>query len=356
MEHLVRNQLYRACNSFYIKIYFNIKLLLLVLNPFVRRKAFVFGCPQHSNMGDQAQTYCITNWINENYPKHKVVLIPHITNGFRKIIVKTIKLKILENDLIFGHSGYFMVDHHLGYKDFITISKTFKNRRIVIFPQTINFNNEEVIKEISKVFNSHGKIFLMCRDKISYNYAENLFDSCKLLLFPDVVTTLIGRKKISSNRNGILFVKRSDKEALYSLDQISEIREKFKVKGVYTQITDTSLDLPFCIINSKRRELIYQLVDEFSKYQLVITDRYHGLIFSLISCTPVIVLSSNDHKLTSGIEWFPDSMQPYISHAKSVESIFEMSIKILSDEIEINTSNYFNKQYYKGLKNLIENN
>ncbi|MFI5429468.1 polysaccharide pyruvyl transferase family protein [Aeromicrobium sp. UC242_57] len=44
---------------------------------------------------------------------------------------------------------------------------------------------------------------------------------------------------------------------------------------------------------------------DFSNYQVTVTDRYHGVIFSLISGTPVVVLESTDHKLRSGVQWFP---------------------------------------------------
>ncbi|WP_082026255.1 polysaccharide pyruvyl transferase family protein [Prevotella pectinovora] len=44
------------------------------------------------------------------------------------------------------------------------------------------------------------------------------------------------------------------------------------------------------------------ILQQFAKYQVVITDRYHGTIFSQIVNTPVIVISSTDHKLRSGVK------------------------------------------------------
>ncbi|HAK74631.1 MAG TPA: hypothetical protein DCP36_15735 [Sporomusaceae bacterium] len=38
--------------------------------------------------------------------------------------------------------------------------------------------------------------------------------------------------------------------------------------------------------------------------QLVITDRFHGVIFSVITHTPVIAFKSFDTKISAGIKWF----------------------------------------------------
>ena len=36
------------------------------------KNALVFGMPFHSNAGDQAQSYCIELWINQNYPDYRI--------------------------------------------------------------------------------------------------------------------------------------------------------------------------------------------------------------------------------------------------------------------------------------------
>src|SRR5690554_7936321 len=41
-----------------------------------RPRIFLFSNPIHSNLGDQAQTYCILEWFRKYYPSHKVICIP----------------------------------------------------------------------------------------------------------------------------------------------------------------------------------------------------------------------------------------------------------------------------------------
>lgn len=49
-----------------------------------------------------------------------------------------------------------------------------------------------------------------------------------------------------------------------------------------------------------------------SHYKVVITDRYHGTIFSLIANTPVIIIKSTDHKVTTGADWFKGIYDDYV--------------------------------------------
>lgn len=51
----------------------------------------------------------------------------------------------------------------------------------------------------------------------------------------------------------------------------------------------------------------------------IITDRYHGMIFSLISDTPVVVLGTNGHKVKEGATWFNNTYPNSIFFCESVE-------------------------------------
>ena len=54
---------------------------------------FLFGSPGHSNMGDQAQTYCIQKWLERNYVDYQLINLTLITSTERVIncIRKNIK-------------------------------------------------------------------------------------------------------------------------------------------------------------------------------------------------------------------------------------------------------------------------
>ena len=60
---------------------------------------FVFGAPFHSNLGDQAQSYCIEQWAKKNYPDYNIWIFDTMFVSFNdyqllNVIRKLIRLKI----------------------------------------------------------------------------------------------------------------------------------------------------------------------------------------------------------------------------------------------------------------------
>jgi pyruvyl transferase EpsI len=52
--------------------------------------------------------------------------------------------------------------------------------------------------------------------------------------------------------------------------------------------------------------VLNETLELFASSDLVVTDRYHGLIFSVLCRKPTVVLPTVDHKLTSALSWFSD--------------------------------------------------
>ena len=305
----------------------NIKTYLSVC--FIRKhKVYLFGCPIHPNIGDQAQLYCISNMLSEKFPGHELVMLNWRCSGAR--MLGLIQRRITKEDRIFCHSGYFMVEHHQELPVYRSVVNSFPDHPIVIFPQTINFSDKDEECKTAVCFNAHANLTLMCRDEISYSTAQNIFNKCKLLLFPDVVTSLIGCRTYNHERDGILFCMRNDSEAFYKPEQIKEVMNRLgETHRVY--IEDTSIVVSRRKLERERKQIVEDMIKSFSKYEMVITDRYHGTIFSLIANTPVRVLSSADHKLSSGVKWFSEPIGNKISYVNDLDSISFQSETVHSD-------------------------
>lgn len=314
-------------------------------------KIFLFGSPNQVNLGDQAQTYCIENWLKKNYPQHKIFTFTYYT--ITDTILRTIRQSIGKNDLIFIHSGYHITDLYNLIDKYCKIIQLFPDYHIVIMPQTINFEKDKnKEKLVSTIFNSHGNITLMCRDDISYKKAQNIFSNCKLLLYPDIVTSLIGLKRFENKREGILFCMRNDKEAFYNNESISLLRDR--LSPIKTEITDTDSKYFYRTIQHHREKILEDKWNEFSRYKVIVTDRYHGTIFSLIANTPVIVLSSTDHKLSSGVKWFPNEFGEFVSFAKDLDEAYELALARYNGNIYKNLlTPYFEENFYSKLKKMI---
>lgn len=313
-------------------------------------RIYLFGSPNQVNLGDQAQTYCIVKWLNRNYPNHEVLIFTYYTITDK--VLSTIRKKIIKNDEIFIHSGYHITDLYNMVDKYCEIIKLFPDHKIVIMPQTINFIKDRSKESyVSEIFNTHGNITLLCRDNISHKKAKLLFSNCKLLLYPDIVTSLIGTKHYSNNRNGILFCMRNDKEALYERESIKKLMNR--LEPIETIMTDTDSPLFYRTIQRHREEVLSEKWNQFAKYKVVITDRYHGTIFALIAETPVIVLASTDHKLSSGVNWFPKEFGKMVSFAKSLDEAYEMAVDLYKDDRLHALPAYFENNYYSKLKDLI---
>ena len=331
-------------------LYWDEKKIINIISLSKNRKTVsIFGSPGHSNMGDQAQMYCIQKWINQNFEEYQCVFFTLRTSTDK--VIRHLRKQINSDDLLMFHSGYHLTDLYREKDVYCKIAQLFPDFKIFIFPQTINFKDKDEEKKIATIFNKHGKITLCCRDELSYQNAQKIFVNCRLLLYPDIVTSLIGSKHYTNNRQGILFCMRNDIEAFYKVETIQKLRDKFE--NITTEMTDTTISIPYSIINegSNREKLLIEIFEQFSKYKLVITDRYHGTIFSLIAGTPVIVVSSTDHKLSSGVKWFPVEFENYVKFAPDLEDVPQLVHDILSNEnLTYHLMPYFEENYYSVLK------
>lgn len=315
---------------------------------------FLFGAPSHSNMGDQAQTYCIQRWIRKNYPDDQVIIInTDKLYNFDYYVLKYIRSIIRSNDKIFLHSGYHTTDLY-PMEDSVqrkTI-ELFHDKKIVIFPQTVNYISDVEKKKASKVYNSENVVFL-ARDNISYQNIRHMVSKPHIYVFPDVVTTMIGQYRYSNQRAGILLCMRNDKESLYDKSWLTTWTNKLcKLEKI--SITDTTINISAKRISKNRKKYLEAIWRQYSNFKLVITDRYHGTIFSLIAGTPVIVLPSTDHKLESGVDWFADMLGDYVRYVNDMSQLEDVVKEMLKHKYDHSMPKYFSSNYYDHLKTIIE--
>jgi exopolysaccharide biosynthesis predicted pyruvyltransferase EpsI len=356
----MRNNLYR--------FYLFLKLQYKILFSF-KRKVFILGAPFYGNLGDQAQYMVAKDWLNENFPKYEIIRIEYLIdimgiyssysfffkNSFTSCItVCLLKFRVNENDIFVGHSGYFFDDHHPGWKTFADILHFFPNNKFFILPQTVLFKSRYFIQQATRAFNNHPNLLLFCRDKTSFSRAKELFPTIKLKLQPDIVTSLIGQQKFKFNRNGLLFCIRNDGENYYSRTEINSLKNRFKEQSIKTNEFDTTLNKTFYEVDKNRRILIKNMIEQIAHYKVVITDKYHGVIFSAIASTPVIVLASADHKLRSGYEWFVEgNFNDSVLWASSLDQAYTLALKLHNREEDTINSSYFKEKYFDNLYDII---
>lgn len=322
---------------------------------FAGRNIFVFGSPFHSNLGDQAQSYCIERWVRTNYPGYQVWIFDTMLLTFHDYqLLKVIRSIIVPTDHIFLHSGYhttdlYMLEENMQRK----VVTMFPDMRVVILPQTIFYKNPSQLEQAKHIYNAHPDLYLLCRDDVSYETALQEFPDCHPMMFPDIVTTMIGAKHYTHPRKGIFLCVRNDKEAFYSKKRMEQLREDLSFIDDVT-VGDTTVDIPAKEIIAHRSEVLDKTWDDYSKYRLIVTDRYHGTIFSLVAGTPVLVLSSSDHKLSSGVKWFPLEFSDYVKYVPDINDVPDEARSVYSKNLDHVLPPYFQDKYYSKLKQLID--
>ena len=91
-----------------------------------------------------------------------------------------------------------------------------------------------------------------------------------------------------------------------------------------------------------------------SQYKCVVTDRYHGTIFSLCANTPVIIIKSNDHKVVTGANWFKGVYDKHVYVTKNLDDAFCRAKEICNGFDYERLQPHFESEYYDKLKDLFE--
>ena len=317
-------------------------------------RIWYFGVPTHSNLGDQAQRCCIVQWLRENYPTHDVFYITSLAWNYRsKDSLAAIKNLVADNDIFVVQSGYTFDGIHPDETSHRMISENFPHNRILIFPQTILYKNDAVKEIMCKAINAHKKTLLLARDKVSYELAQKYYPSIVVKLFPDIVTSQIGKTCYDVERDGVMFCMRNDGERFYTDEQIH-----LMIDGVakrYPVIkTDTTVSINVKMDESDLWTKILDTVAEYAKYKVIVTDRYHGTIFSLMAGTPVVILKTTDHKVTTGAEWFKGIYDDYVFRVDDARDVVAKIEEVLSIPRNNRLSSYFDENYYKNLKEIFD--
>lgn len=337
-----------------------------------KKKILLFNLPVDSNLGDHAQSMCIINWIEKNYPDYDLYCFPVILAADGRVldyIIERIKLRTTSDDIIVFHSGYHINDIYRSRYGTtspttmlqLSCLKVFKENRIVFFPQTINMKESNMI-DYAKAINGCKSVFFMCRDSISYEVAKKYFVNIYLCVKPDIVTSLINNMNISQDEHSDIRVyialrNPEHAESIITKNQREEIYNLLNDKQYYYSLGNTSVSENYKEIIDSRNKIITDKINEIASYDLVITDLYHGTIFSVIANTFVVVLRSGDHKVSSGVELLK-GLPDWENRFKYCEN-HEQLINCINNYCKKENLRYFKepifeKEYYDCLKKEIE--
>lgn len=302
------------------------KVIECELAPLIDQDYALIDVPDHDNIGD--------NLIWEG----ELSFLSRI-KSFNKYYECSLKFfdakKIKPSSLLLLHGGGNFGDIYPVVNNFrIDLINQFKNNKIIILPQTLHYQNKNILERDAEIINQHPDIIICTRDRKSYDLAKNHFYNARILLLPDMAFC-IDPNRFKTNKIG-------DKTLLMSRKDSERITINFNIKNPYdlldwptfnntkearykklrfehrldrialifkkTILLSFLVDDRYGIKGNNRKEKFIDLgIDFFSNYTKIYTTRLHGLILAVLMGKEVIILDNNYGKLTSFYEqWLKD--------------------------------------------------
>jgi len=271
-----------------------------------KEDAFYFDYPMHLNVGDLL-IYAGTEAFFKEY---------NINIRLRRCLqtfdINEVKKNITKNTTIICHGGGNLGDlYPLLQKLREELVINFPNNRIILLPQTGYFSNQDEMKKSAAIFSAHKDCHLFARDLPTLELLKNFSD--KVILCPDMAHQLYGefplKNKVESSEKNKLYFLRKDIEASQLEKNIeSTLPTSAVVKDwddivtsndimyarIYSKLARISNISHLSIFKDKINDLWYKHTlniierarNEFMKYDLVVTSRLHGHIFSCLLGIP----------------------------------------------------------------------
>lgn len=186
------------------------------LDPLVNGDYCLLDVAAHPNIGDNLI------WLGElEYLKRLPYKMVYTANSTlcNDRQVKKAKVILLQGGGNFG-------DLWEGYQPFRRhIISTFPDKRIILFPQSVFYNDEAQLRSDAALFNQHPDLTLCARDEASYAIFKQHFTHCNILLVPDMAFCLnLQYRADKSRKNRVLILKRTDKELHQDFDEANLLK------------------------------------------------------------------------------------------------------------------------------------
>lgn len=295
---------------------------------------FLIGVPEHGNLGDQAIGYAEKEYLSKILGDRSIFYITEY--GFYN---KYLRLKKFfdknPNSEILWHGGGNVGDIYKFHETMRLFAiKHLPNVKFTIMPQTIDYTKySNKLSYAKKIYNNHSKLTFFAREKESYKKARQFFPDCKVYLVPDIVVTY--KPNIDNmKRQNVLICTRNDIEINpESKRKMKGIIEILDSSGIKYNITDTVDEERYSCKFEQQEKGLYKKWKQFASSEVVITDRLHGMIFSLITHTPCIALDNSTGKVSSFYHtWLEESKVLLIEKSGDIEKVLDF-IKNSSNEV-----------------------
>lgn len=300
--------------------------------------------PELRNVGDHAQVVAIYKWIAKHFPGLPII---EMDKNESTQLVKVLKRVVSPDDFILIHSGGNLGDRGIWSETARrAIISNFPDNQIVSLPQTIFFSETpkgwEERERSRAIYGRHSNLTVIGRDPRSGELAKELFPDAHSFCVPDFVLSLDPRpgRAPDTDSPNVLLCLRLDNESVMDAPARQALADAIPYD---TEFYDTTIDES--IEREDRVSVLDQVLSLFASKDAVVTDRFHGVIFSVLAGRPTVVLRTVDHKLTSALHWF-DSVS-FVKFAASPEDVPQVLEAVLKTK-DFSTPDW-NELYFDGI-------
>jgi exopolysaccharide biosynthesis predicted pyruvyltransferase EpsI len=264
--------------------------------------------PEHANVGDSAIWVGTTAYFSTHRARE-----PRYVASIDSYSEGALRAAVPEGP-IFVHGGGNFGDLWPRHQEFREhLLDRFPDREIIQLPQSIHYDDPAGAEATARAIGRHGKFRLFVRDQPSYDFAAARFD-CQISLCPDMAL-FIGALEREAPAVDVFYLLRTDKER--------SIREDAGRAGYTFQVADwlverrLSVEAPrlLGVLRGMRRGGWDRLALRAASYEaaararvlrgcrllscgrVVITDRLHAHLLSLLLGIPHAVLDNSYGKL-----------------------------------------------------------
>jgi exopolysaccharide biosynthesis predicted pyruvyltransferase EpsI len=302
--------------------------------------------PHHANVGDSAIWVGATNVL-------RTLRAPLVYTCDIRSYRKQDLADAIGNGIILFTGGGSLGDIWPDYQDFReTVVGDFPNNTIIQLPETMGFIQSHNLRRTQRSFDKHRHLTLLLRDHRSLAAAQKAFRA-RTVLCPDMA---FGMSRIVEPLNPsvpILWLQRSDIEAngmpvgfqprgIEVTDWLDEGRDRWSSIPAYVSFrlmhslswrlghrVDRGKSLGFAYDRLARRR-VQRGCELLGQGRVVISDRLHGHILSLLLGLPHVVLDNNYGKVSAFFRTWT-SKSKLARWADSPEEAIELAESLASD-------------------------
>jgi exopolysaccharide biosynthesis predicted pyruvyltransferase EpsI len=299
--------------------------------------------PNHDNVGDTAI------WLGELTLLRQLGCEVAYTASFSSYSPSMMRRAVGRDGVILLHGGGNLGDIWPTYQAFRErVIQSHPRTRIIQLPQTVHFDDPASTKRAADVFASHPDLTLMVRDGRSEEFARRAFAGCRVLAAPDSAFALHALEDPEPTSRVVLLM-RTDKERRerpnldlpegvvrcdwpgrsrgrgplgrrYWLSRVLGFPAKRSAAAAY--LLDRPIRRAFDRLAAERMAMGPEMVGSGS---VVVTDRLHGHILSLLLGRPHVLLDNSYGKVRSfWARWTADS--PITEWAPDLDTAVELAL------------------------------